>query len=222
MFDSQKLSFEKFLLDYKHGVYVFTKDSCQVCSDYKKSIEYINNRNLFFVEVISNQEEEICEKIFDRRSFPITVGYKDNEIEFIRLGMLFDLQMGEIMKFLEPFGNRLLTAEEKQEKIKKLETRCKLTYYVFPPDTSEDVRTKWMAKAIKYNELPIDVAKVGPGLTSEQREHMLEGNYKFASMVVFDDGNTNIYGEFEQRIIVGYSIKNQDIKFVKRNIDEDL
>ena len=43
MFDSQKLNFDKFLLSYKHGIYIFTDDACHVCEDYKQSIEYINN-----------------------------------------------------------------------------------------------------------------------------------------------------------------------------------
>lgn len=221
MFDSQRKTFEDFLLGYKHGVYVFTTDTCAICSDYKKSIEYINNGNLYFVEVNTSKEKDICYKLFDRAAFPLTVAYKDNEIDFVRAGMLFDTQMAEIFKFLEPFGDKPLSKIEEKQRIAKAKSRCLLTYYVFPPDTDESIKKRWMNElAIEYNELPIDIETVGVGLDDDRREHLLEGNFKFAKMVVFTDGETNIYNQFAQRIIIAYSILNKDVTFIKRRLDD--
>ena len=43
MFDNQRKSAESFLLGIKHGVYVITNDTCEICEAYKKEIEYIKN-----------------------------------------------------------------------------------------------------------------------------------------------------------------------------------
>jgi hypothetical protein len=82
MFDSQKLSFEKFLLSYRHGIYIFTDDACHICQDYKQSIEYINNAYLYFVEVSLDSERKILAEMLERTVFPLTACFKDNKLKY--------------------------------------------------------------------------------------------------------------------------------------------
>ncbi|MBR1611520.1 MAG: hypothetical protein IJ672_08595 [Methanobrevibacter sp.] len=84
MFDSQKLNFDKFLLSYKHGIYIFTDDACHVCEDYKQSIEYINNSYLYFVEVSLDSERKILADMLERTVFPLTVCFKDNKLKYVK------------------------------------------------------------------------------------------------------------------------------------------
>ena len=93
MFDSQKLSFEKFVLNFKHGIYVLTSDACHICQDYKESISYINNANLYFVEVLTEQERDIVYEMTERSVLPLTVCYKDNKLKYVKAGQLFDTQL---------------------------------------------------------------------------------------------------------------------------------
>ena len=117
MFDSQKINFDDWLLGYKHGTYIFTSDSCHLCQEYKKSIEYINNHYLYFVEVNTEQQKEVLSKTMRRSALPMTACYKDNNLQFVRLGQLFDLQMKEILEFLKDFPKEPLTKQEILEKI---------------------------------------------------------------------------------------------------------
>lgn len=221
MFDSQKLSFQNWLLGYKHGVYVFVSDSCEICNDYKKELEFINNCYLYIVEVSTNKEKEILSKLIDRTAFPATVAYKDNQIEFIKMGMLFDTQMHEILDYLKPFGEKPLSDYEIQQRIEKQKNRCILSYYVFPNDATEEEKQQWMVKAEEYNELPIDIETVGIGLPNDKRERMLEGSYHFCKLIVFTsetEFSNYTYSEFQNSIIIGYSLKNKDVKFQKRKL----
>ena len=138
MFDSQKLSFENFVMGYKHGVYIFTSDSCRVCQDYKRDIEWINNCFLYFVEVNTEEEKSILAKIIDRTALPATVAYLDNEIKFIRMGEVFEADWIEFDQFLKQFPDKPLPKDEIQRRIDKQKNRCLLTYYIFPQDISEE------------------------------------------------------------------------------------
>lgn len=222
MFDSQKLTFEKFMLSYKHGIYVFTEDSCQICHDYKKTIEHINNPNLYFVEVLDEHDRKAAYEMMQRAAFPMTACWKDNEVQYVRLGQLFDLQLQEIYASLQEFGDSALSQEEIDKRVKAINTRCKLSYYVFPPSCADDVKTKLMEKAIDYNELPIDVDSVVPTLSFEQRVHLISGNYAFAKLIIFKDEDTNIYSDIGQAAIIGYTNTNKDAKFEIRKIADVL
>ena len=78
MLDTQRLTLEKFLLGYKHGVYIFTSDACSICTDYKAQLEWVKSPYLYFVEVVTDQEKAIVRKVIDRIGFPATVAYLDN------------------------------------------------------------------------------------------------------------------------------------------------
>lgn len=223
MLDSQKISFETFLLDYKHGVYVFTQDTCQSCQDYKKEIEWINNSYLYFVEVTTEKEKEILYKIIDRHTFPQTVAYLDNEIKFIRAGILYERSWQEIDTFLKSFGDVPLSDKEKEIRLEKQKNRCLLTYYILPTDLTQEERTKIINSCINYNELPIDIDTICVGLSNKDREHILEGSYHFAKLVYWKrKGVSNLYNytSFSQNILLGYTNINQEVTFITRDIEE--
>ncbi|MBO7691868.1 MAG: hypothetical protein J6T10_04440 [Methanobrevibacter sp.] len=217
MFDSQKLAFENFVLGYKHGVYVFTKDGCRACEDYKKEIEWINNSYLYFVEVLLEEQREVLSKIIDRTAFPITVGYLDNQIKFIRQGILFEKDWAEVHKFLETFPPSPLTPEEIKNRIEKQKNRCLLTYYAIPQEIKGLDRQAILNKGIEHNEFPIDIDSVCPDLPAKDRERMLEGCYHFAKLVLWKGG---AYSNFTNDIILGYTINNQEISFIERDLSE--
>lgn len=217
MFDSQKISFEKFLLGYKHGVYVFTSDTCQACQDYKREIEWINNCYLYFVEVTSDEEKAILAKIIDRKGFPQTVGYIDNEIKYIRGGIVYDKDWKEIQKFLDSFGSNPLPPDEIQRRIEKQKNRCLLTLYAIPENIKGEERNKILNSAHLYNEMPIDIDNFCPDVEDKERERMLEGQYHYAKLVVWSGGACS---NFTNDIILGYTISNQEVKFIQREIGE--
>ena len=221
MFDSQKLSFENFVMGYKHGVYIFTSDSCRVCQDYKRDIEWINNCFLYFVDVNTEEEKSILAKIIDRTALPATVAYLDNEIKFIRMGEVFEADWIEFDQFLKQFPDKPLPKDEIQRRIDKQKNRCLLTYYIFPQDISEEKRTELMNKSHEYNELPIDIDRLCVGVDKKERERMLEGSYHFAKLVLWKDPNANIsnYSSFANDILIGYTNANQEIKFLQRNME---
>lgn len=222
MFDSQKLAFDTFALGYKHGIYVFTEDACHICQDYKATIEHINNANLYFVEVVTKEQKELVRALTDRIAFPLTACFKDNELQYVRVGQLFDLQLQEIFESLKEFGDKPLPPEEIQKRMKSYETRCKLTYYILPPNCDFKTRMALQEKAIKYNELPIDVDMLAPKLSLDEREHMLEGNYSYANLVVYMYDDTKSFTDLGQRVLVKYTEHNKNNQFITRSINEVL
>lgn len=124
MFDSQKLSFNTFKNGYKHGVYIFTSDVCQICHDYKEKIKNIDNAYLYFVEVTTDEEETILYEMIDSVGLPATVGYTDGDIDFVRRGMLYESDFSEVMKYIKRFGDAPLPPDEIKKRTEKLKTRC--------------------------------------------------------------------------------------------------
>ena len=208
-------------MGYKHGVYIFTSDSCRVCQDYKRDIEWINNCFLYFVDVNTEEEKSILAKIIDRTALPATVAYLDNEIKFIRMGEVFEADWIEFDQFLKQFPDKPLPRDEIQRRIDKQKNRCLLTYYIFPQDISEEKRTELMNKSHEYNELPIDIDRLCIGVDNKEKERMLEGSYHFAKLVLWKDPNANIsnYSSFANDILIGYTNANQEIKFLQRNME---
>ena len=223
MFDSQKLSFEKFLLSYRHGIYIFTDDACHICQDYKQSIEYINNAYLYFVEVSLDSERKILAEMLERTVFPLTACFKDNKLKYVKPGQLFSTQLEPIFEDLKEFGDNPLSPEEIAERIKKEQTKCHLTYYIFAPSINEEDKAAVMAKAIDYNELPLDVDTVAPSLTLQQREHMLEGQMPFSRLVIIKDNKSNIFSPLGQKILIDYAaVKGNEAKFEVRQLNSIL
>lgn len=224
MFDTQKISFDDFAFGYKHGVYVFVKDACDWCKRYKQEIEYINNHYLYIVEVATAKQEELLDKILARQTaFPITVGYVDNVIKFAKTGVQWEEQQAkEIIPFLKQFGDVPLSDAEIQRRLEKQRNRCMLTYYVFPSNVTDEERKEWVEKkCASFNELPIDISTVGIGLSEDERERMLESQYTSAKMVVFKKGEHSTLAPFENKIMLGYAIANQEVKFITRNITDN-
>lgn len=223
MFDSQKLAFDKFLLSYKHGIYIFTDDACHICQDYKQSIEYINNAYLYFVEVSTDSERKILADMLERTIFPLTVCFKDNKLKYVKPGQLFDTQLEPIFEDLKEFGDNPLSDAEIAERIQKEKTKCQLTYYIFSPSISDEDKEKVMSKAIEFNELPLDIDTVGTLLTLDQREHMLEGQMPFSKLVIIKDNKSNIFSSLAQKILIDYAaVKGPETKFEVRLIENIL
>lgn len=223
MFDSQKLAFDKFLLSYKHGIYIFSDDTCHICQDYKQSIEYINNAYLYFVEVSLDSERKILAEMLERTVFPLTACFKDNKLKYVKPGQLFDSQLEPIFEDLKEFGDNPLSEKEIAERIKKEKTKCQLTYYIFSPGISNEDKEKVMSKAIEFNELPLDIDTVGTLLTLDQREHMLEGQMPFSKLVIIKDNKSNIFSTLAQKILIDYAaIKGPEAKFEVRFIENVL
>lgn len=222
MFDSQKLSFDKWLMGYKHGVYVFTSDSCSVCKDFKESIKDINNHYLYFVEVVTEKQKEIVAKLTHRSAFPQTAAYKDNQLDFVRMGMLFDTQMAEIMSYLKQFGDAPLSPEDLKERISDFNNKCELALYGFTQTTTAEQKAAIMDKALQYKECPIDIDAISPGLTIKEREQVLKGLYWLAKLTLFKDGKSNMFSPLTQQVILGYCNAKHDAKFDVRMIDEVL
>src|SRR5574344_568504 len=129
MLDSQKLSAESFLIGFKHGLYVITNDSCQICADYKKDIEYINNCYLYFVEVSTNIEKQAIYQIADRTVFPLTLGFVDNELKFVKVGQLFGEDLSTAFSFLKQLGEAPVSAAEVCKRIERMGNKCGLGVY---------------------------------------------------------------------------------------------
>lgn len=220
MNDSQKISFDDFLLGYKHGLYVFTKDSCDACVRYKKDLEWIESCYLYFVETPLIKQEAILEKLTGRSTFPQTVAYEDNQIKFVRTGVEFDKQQVEILlPFLKKLGTEPLTPEEIERRIQKQKNRCLLTLYVFSKDIPEEKRKELVLKGAEINEFAIDVSHVGEGLPDSERERLLEGQYHSCKLALFKPtGQQSTLGDFEQRIVLGFAAVNQEITFEVRDV----
>lgn len=157
MLDSQKISFDKWVVGYKHGVYVFSTDSCQICKDYRQSIAHINNCFLYFVEVNTEDQKKVFYELTKRRAFPVTIGYFQNKIEFIEMGMLFDTQMEVVLKYLKKFGDKPLSSKDIEELTRKEEEKCYFTLYAFTDDFSPEEKEKVMSEAISHYEIPFDI-----------------------------------------------------------------
>lgn len=223
MFDSQKLSFQKFILGYKHGIYVLTEDACHICQDYKESIKYINNANLYFVEVVTDEEEKLIEKLLQRSVFPLTACFKDNKLKYVKPGQLFDTQLEQIMADLKEFGDKPLSDDEIQKRLEKERTKCELAYYMFCNTIDNETKRKIVEIGIRYNELPIDVDSVAPALSLEEQEHIFEGQLPFAKLVIFKDGKSNMFSKLSQKLMINAAAVNGDkMKFDVRNTDEVL
>ena len=223
MFDSQKLSFEKFILGYKHGIYVFTEDTCHICKEYKDSISFINNANLYFVEVSLETEKKLIEQMLGRSVFPLTACFKDNKLSYVKAEQLFETQLQGIFADLKKFGDKPLSPDEIQKRLKKEETKCLLTYYVFSNSITADERRQAIEKAIKYNELPIDVDSMPENLTLEDRFHLLEYTLSLAKLVIFKSSKSQLFSSLGQKIIIEYnSAHGTETKFDIRNISDIL
>ena len=206
MLDSQKLSFNDWLLGYKHGVYVFTSDACSVCQDYKKEIEYINHCYLYFVEVTTEEQKSVLLKITRRSALPMTCYYKDNHLDFVRLGQQFEnTGIKEMMQYLKQFGDKPLPPEEIKKRIEETKNPVKLSFYIFTQTTLPEEKEKVMQKCHEFHELPIDIDTICPSLDRENRLKLFRSNYPFAKIVIFKDGRSNALSSFGQAMMLEYS-----------------
>lgn len=202
MFDSQVLSFDNFITGYKHGVYILTKDSCGVCQDYKKDIEYVNNRYLYFVDITTKQQEAFAKKLHNRLSFPMTAGWKDNQLVFVRLGELFGDDFNEVLEWLKQFGDAPLTQEELKDRIEKYNAKCTLSFYIFPDDIKPEEKDKIIATAYDRHELPVDIDTICPSLEISKRVNMILSYIATANYILWN--TTGTFSPFKTAILKDY------------------
>ncbi len=202
MFDSQKISFDSFLTGYKHGVYVITRDACEVCQQYKQDIEYVNNRYLYFVEAKTEEQMRVARRIHDRQAFPITAGWKDNQLVFVRLGELFGSDFTEVLEWLKQFGEAPLSETELKERIEKFNAKCELSFYIFPDDMEKGERNKYISTAYDRHELPVDVDTICPMLELSKRVNMILSYNARANYILY--GTTGNFGPFKVSILADY------------------
>lgn len=224
MFDSQKLEFNNFVNSFLHGIYVFTDDTCSLCNEYKETISNINNSYLYFVEVSTNRQREYLYKLLDRQAFPMTACFKNNKLVYVRLGKLFELQLEEIFASLKEFGDKPLSSNDIADLIKKEQTKCLLSYYIFSNDCTNIIKEKIFNNAIKQNELPFDVDSLCPNLNLEQRLHLLEYTLNNAKLVLFKN-NSNLFSDLGRSLVIHFTAlhsNDENFKLDIRNIKEIL
>ena len=212
MLDNQKLSYEAFKSGLHHGVYIFSSDACQLCQDYKKEIEHINNHYLYFVELTTDNDRDEVRTLVDRMAFPMTVGFIDGDIMFTRLGQLFGDDWLFVTDFLKRFGDSPLTAEQIQEKEEVIEKKCEITFYVFPDDTPKNERIKTLTSGFHKHECAIDVDELCPSLDCDSKLIMLKSFFSKHKFIIFNPrGNfgpektrmiTDFYEKLNQSMIV--------------------
>ena len=206
MFDSQKISFESFATGYKHGVYVITRDACEVCQQYKRDIEYVNNRYLYFVEARTEQQMSLAKRLHDRLAFPITAGWKDNNLVFVRLGELFGDDFSEVLEFLKQFGDAPLSNEEIRKRMEKFNARCELSFYIFPDDMCKEKRDEYISTAYDRHELPVDIDDICPMLELEKRLNMIMSYNAKAKYVLY--GTAGKFCPFKTALLTDYMETN--------------
>lgn len=202
MFDSQKISFDSFVTGYKHGVYIITRDACEVCQEYKRDIEYINNRYLYFVEARTEAQLRIAKGMHDRLAFPMTAGWKDNQLVFVRLGELFGKDFSDVLDWLKQFGDAPLSESELKERIDKFNARCELSFYIFPDDMCQEQRNKFISSAYDRHELPVDVDTICPMLDMEKRVNMILSYNARANYILY--GTDGRFCPFKVSILSDY------------------
>ena len=93
-----------------HGVYIFTSDSCELCSQFEKDLSSYDTSSFTSVEV-TRDEEIILSEMFKVQGFPFTVVFVENKIGMIKKGVLFQKQMNDIFDFLKK--NNMKTTSSK-------------------------------------------------------------------------------------------------------------
>lgn len=219
MFDHMKMSASNFILNLKHGVYVFVSDSCEFCREYAESLRYIENCNLRIVECLTEADKQAVYQITGRTVLPLTAAFYDNELQWVTPGQLFmeeegadplpetDWSINKVAKYLQAtFGDKPLTPEEVAEKIKMIEKHCMPAYYVFPPNTSTAAKRLAFEKAFSHNELPFDVDTISniENLTDKDKYIMLKSNVLMFKLVVFDVTKTTTYSDLANKLIADY------------------
>ena len=83
-----------------HSVYVFTSDSCELCTQFQKDLSKYDTSSFTAIEV-DVDEEIILTSMFNIQGFPFTIVYVNNEIGLVKKGVLFDKQMNELFTFMK-------------------------------------------------------------------------------------------------------------------------
>jgi len=214
MFDSSKMSAKDFMLGLKHGVYVFVSDACHFCTSYKESLTMIDNANLHIVECVLEADKSAIYALTGKGSLPITASFIDNDLQWSTMGELFDMSddphdwtLPKLARYLEEtFGRDPLKPEEVVQKLATIKQHCAFAYYVFPPNTSEEVRKKVMDQAFEKGEIPYDVDVIDAmNIDQHSKEIIATSNISSAKLVIFDLNKTKEYSKLANYVIAAYA-----------------
>lgn len=213
MFDSIKMSAESFMLGLKHGVYVFVSDACEFCHSYQESLKYIDNANLHIVECTLDSDKSAIYQITGKGALPITASFIDGDMQWATLGELYELSDDEedwtltkLAKYLDDtFGKAPLTPEEITQKLEMLKQHCSYAFYIFPPNTSAEVKQRILSKAFEHGELPIDIDMIDSlAIDRKQKEIMITSNVAITKLVIFNINTTTTYSDLAKFVISAY------------------
>lgn len=232
MLDNMKMSAEHFVLGLKHGVYVFVSDSCEYCTAYADSLKFVENCHLHIVECITDADKQAVYQITGKGSLPVTAAFIDNEMQWAALGQLYTQDEGDdpiddttwtinkVVKYLQDtYGDKPLTNEEIVEKLARIKKHCVLAYYVFPPNTSAEIKQKQFNLAFEHNEVPIDVDSINMlSLSEKDKETMLKSNLMLIKLVIFDIEKTEKYSDLANCLIVDYVSDRKTAPFEMRSL----
>lgn len=87
----------------KNGVYVFTSDACELCSEFERNLTQYDTSAFTIVEITTIDVAGFS-NMFGVENFPYTVVFIDDKIEFRKPGVLFQKQLTEIFNFLKTKG----------------------------------------------------------------------------------------------------------------------
>ena len=104
--------------DKKHGAFVFTSDSCELCAQFERDLSAYDTSSFTAVEVLKS-EEHILDEMFKINCFPFTVVFVDNNVGLIKKGVLFQKQMAEVFEFLKK--NNIKTESRVKAPVTQLE-----------------------------------------------------------------------------------------------------
>lgn len=115
------INFETFSnMELKHGMFVFTNDSCQMCKEWKEDLELLdikNNPYFYIVECVTEKEGEDLYAITERVGYPQSVAMFENKVKWIKMGKQYGQDVIDIVNFVEEFGWKPLNKEEYDKKM---------------------------------------------------------------------------------------------------------
>jgi len=89
-------------IEFKHGIFIYSSDTCDLCKMYKADLNLHYNELTAQVQpvelILKSEETELREMIPEFKVCPATSVYFDNELKWFKGGVLFELQIKELIQ----------------------------------------------------------------------------------------------------------------------------
>lgn len=212
----QKISTTTFLDSYKHGVYIFVADSCQFCKDYLDNISFLDSSFLRVVEVVTQEEREAISKVINRIGFPMTAGFWDESLKFVKGGSLYGKDVTEVKTFLEDFPQDPIPPEREIALKESRARKYVFAVYIFPPRYDSKTREVYLKElCLDQNEIGVDADNFY-GSTGDPK---LDAEILYRSLkriVVFDLFKTKEYSPTATELLAlyGAGLKHEDKELI--------